>query len=153
MKALTQLDLISRILCLCDCVTNTSNCGQVGDRPMIVDFGILKQSGGYVKSAILEKIIEGYDALKQSLLMAQATRIIGREEKMRIVQESLREWDLLANIDKCLSNINQFIQQIALKVELSDDLQRYVQDIKTNIGVLESCHVDPVLSESENDQR
>jgi hypothetical protein len=44
-KALVQLDSISRILCLSDCATNTSNCGQVDGKPMIVDFRIEKTVG------------------------------------------------------------------------------------------------------------
>ncbi|KAJ3000899.1 hypothetical protein HDV02_002362 [Globomyces sp. JEL0801] len=58
-NALLQLDLISRILCLHDCATNSSNCGQVGDTAMIVDFRIEKQSWGYIKADILDKFYEG----------------------------------------------------------------------------------------------
>ena len=56
--ALLQLDLISRILCLRDCTTNSSNCGQVGEKAMIVDFRIEKQSWGYAKPDILTKFCE-----------------------------------------------------------------------------------------------
>ena len=41
---LLRLDLISRILCINDCATNSLNCGQVGEKAMIVDFRIEKQS-------------------------------------------------------------------------------------------------------------
>jgi hypothetical protein len=58
-KALVQLDLISRILCLRDCATNSSTCGQVDGKPMIVDFRIEKQSGGYFKSDILNMFYQG----------------------------------------------------------------------------------------------
>jgi len=58
-NALLQLDLISRILCLRDCATNSSNCGQVGETAMIFDFRIEKQLWSYVKADILEKFYEG----------------------------------------------------------------------------------------------
>jgi len=57
-NALLQLDLISRILCLRDCATNSSNCGQFGERAIIVDFRIEKQSWGYFKEDILDKFSE-----------------------------------------------------------------------------------------------
>ena len=58
-KTLVQLNLISRILCLHDCEMNSSKCGQVNGKPMIVDFHIDKQSGGYVKSSIAKQLYKG----------------------------------------------------------------------------------------------
>jgi hypothetical protein len=58
-NALVRLNFISRILCLCDCATNSSNCGQVDGKPIIVDFRIEKQSGGYFKSDIFNKFYQG----------------------------------------------------------------------------------------------
>jgi hypothetical protein len=58
-NALAQLDLISHILCLRDCTTNFSPCGQVGEKAMIVDFRIETQSWGYAKADILDKFCEG----------------------------------------------------------------------------------------------
>ena len=73
-KALLQLDLISRILCLRDCATNGSNCGQVDGRPMIVDFRIETQSGGYVKSDILDGFYHGNGEFNYSGLMAKSRK-------------------------------------------------------------------------------
>ena len=73
-NALLQLDLISRILCLRDCATNSSNCGQVGEAAMIVDFRIEKQSWGYVKADILDKFYEGNSEFHYSGLMATAVK-------------------------------------------------------------------------------
>ncbi len=49
LKALIQLDLISRILCLSDSAANYLNCGQVGDKPMIIGFRIENQSDYFQK--------------------------------------------------------------------------------------------------------
>ena len=72
--ALLRLDLISRILCLRDCATNSSNCGQVGETAMIVDFRIEKQSWGYVKPDILDTFYEGNSEFHYSGLMATAVK-------------------------------------------------------------------------------
>jgi hypothetical protein len=53
-------------------IANSSNCGQVDGKPMIVDFRIEKQSGGYFKSDILTK---GNGEFNYSGLMAEAVRI------------------------------------------------------------------------------
>jgi hypothetical protein len=72
-KALVQLDLISRVLCLRDCASKTSNCGQVANgKPMIIDFRIEKQSGGYAKPDILESFYRGNGEFNYSGLMEHA---------------------------------------------------------------------------------
>ena len=135
MKSLVQLDLISRILCLHDCATNTSNCGQVDGKPMIVDFCIETRSKGYVKSDIVEKFYEGTGGFKYTGLMTLAVKI-PQQEKVCILRESLQAWNLLGNIDKTVLEIQQWIRKIAFKVEVYDDLQRYVHDVKATIGIL-----------------
>ena len=132
MKALLQLDLISRILCLRDCTTNSSNCGLVKCKPMIVDFLIEKQSNGYVKLDIMDKFYEGNGEFNYTGLMSLAVGI-PQEEKLCILKESLQEWNLLDNIDKTLLEMHSLIQKISTD---DDDLQRYVQDVKTNIRIL-----------------
>ena len=134
-KALVQLDLISRILCLRDCATNPSNCGQVNDKPMIVDFRIEKQSGGYVKSDILNKFCQGNGEFNYSGLMAEAIGI-PQEEKLCILRDSLKEWNLVEMIDKTALEIQPLIQKIVTRVTLDDDLQRYVADVKKTIEIL-----------------
>ena len=134
-KALVQLDLISRILCLRDCATNTSNCGQVGGKPMIVDFRIENQSGGYFKSDIVDRFYDGNGEFNYSGLMALAVGIT-QEEKACILRESLQAWNLLDSIDRTVLEMNQLIEKIAAKIKLDDDLQRYVQDVKATIGIL-----------------
>ena len=131
-KALVQLDLISRILCLRDCATNPSNCGQVNDKPMIVDFRIEKQSGGYVKS---EKFYQGNGEFNYSGLMVDAIGI-PQEEKLCILRDSLKEWNLVETIDKTALEIQPLIQKIVTRVTLDDDLQRYVADVKKTIEIL-----------------
>jgi hypothetical protein len=73
-NALLQLDLISRILCLSDCATNSSNCGQVDGKAMIVDFRIEKQSLGYAKEDILDKFYEGNSEFHYTGLMEVAMK-------------------------------------------------------------------------------
>lgn len=48
-NALLLLDLISRILWLRDCATNSSNCGQVDGKAMTVDFLIESNPWGILK--------------------------------------------------------------------------------------------------------
>jgi hypothetical protein len=137
-KALVQLDLISRILCLRDCATNSSNCGQVNDKPMIVDFRIEKQSGGYFKSDILNKFYQGNGEFNYSGLMAEAVGI-PQEQKSLFLRESLQMWNLVENIDRTVLKMHQLIQKIVDKVKADDDLQRYVLDVKETIKIL--CQV------------
>jgi hypothetical protein len=135
MKSLVQLDLISRILCLRDCTTNSSNCGQVDGKPMIVDFRIEKQSCGYVKSDILNKFYEGNGEFQYSGLMELSVRI-PKEEKLCILRESLQMWNLLESIDKIVSEMHPLNQRIVNKIKVDDDLKRYVQDVKDTIKIL-----------------
>jgi hypothetical protein len=134
-KALVQLDLISRILCLRDCATNSSNCGQVNDKPMIVDFRIEKQSGGYFKSDILNKFYQGNGEFNYSGLMAEAVGI-PQEQKSLFLRDSLQEWNLVEMIDEIALEMHPMIQKIVTKVKVDDDLQRYVQDVKETIKIL-----------------
>ena len=132
MKVLVQLDLICRILCLRDCTTNISNCGQFEDKPMIVDFRIENQSSGYVKSDIVAKFLEGNGEFKYSELMASINGI-SQEQKVSIARESLQMWNLLENVEKAVLPTEQLISKIGAQVSISDDLQRYVQDVKETI--------------------
>ena len=134
-KALVQLDLISRILCLRDCATNSSNCGQVNDEPMIVDFRIEKQSGGYFKSDILNKFYQGNGEFNYSGLMAEAVGI-PQEQKSLLLRDSLQEWNLVEMIDETALEMHSMIQKIVTKVKVENDLQRYVQDVKETIKIL-----------------
>ena len=134
-KALVQLDLISRIFCLRDCATNSSNCGQVKDKPMIVDFRIEKQSGGYFKSDILNKFYQGNGEFNYSGLMKEAVGI-SQEQKLLFLRNSLQEWNLVEMIDKIALEMHPTIRRIVSKVKVDDDLQRYVQDVKETIKIL-----------------
>jgi hypothetical protein len=71
-NGLLQLDLISRILCLRDCVSNSSNCGQFQGKPMIVDFRIETQPYGYAKPNIVEMSLQGNGEFQYTGLMADA---------------------------------------------------------------------------------
>ena len=134
-KALVQLDLISRILCLRDCATNSSNCGQLNGKPMIVDFRIEKQSGGYFKSDILNKFYQGNGEFNYSGFMAEAVGI-PPEQKSLFLIDSLQEWNLIEMIDETALEMYPVIQKIVTRVQVDDDLLRYVQDVKETIRVL-----------------
>ena len=134
-QALVQLDLISRILCLRDCTTNSSNCGQVDGKPMIVDFRIEKQSSGYIKSDILDKFYTGNGEFNYKGIMESAIAI-PQEEKLSIIRESLQTWNLFFNIDKTVTEIDQLIRKLVSKIIVDDDLERYVLDVKENIKIL-----------------
>jgi hypothetical protein len=134
-NALLQLDLISRILCLRDCATNSSNCGQVGDAAMIVDFRIEKQSWGYVKADILDKFYEGNSEFHYSGLMATAVKT-PHAVKMDIMKKSLQEWKLFESIEWAESEINALVKRCGGKMRFEDDLQQYVKDLKATVEVL-----------------
>jgi hypothetical protein len=93
-NALLQLDLISSILCLRDCSANSSNCGQVGEKAMIVDFRIEKQSPGYFIEDILDNFYEGNSEFHYSGLMETALKTTNAV-KMDIMKKSLQDWKLL----------------------------------------------------------
>ncbi|KAI9353769.1 hypothetical protein BDR26DRAFT_947644 [Obelidium mucronatum] len=131
-KALVQLDLISRILCLCDCTTNSSNCGQLNGKPMIVDFCIKHQSGGYFKSDIYQENTE----FNYSELMAEAVGI-PQEQRFLIVKGSLEEWNLVEVINETALEMHQMILDIIVtKDKVDDDLERCIRDVKETIRIL-----------------
>ena len=134
-NALLQLDLISNILCLCDCATNSSNCGQVGEGAMIVDFRIEKQSFGYFKADILDNFYKGNSEFHYSGLMATALKA-PHAVKMDIMKKSLKEWTLLESIEWAESEINELVKRCSGKMRFEDDLQQYVKDVKATVQVL-----------------
>ena len=134
-NALLQLDLISRILCLRDCATNSSNCGQVGEAAMIVDFRIEKQSWGYAKPDILVKFYEGNSEFHYSGLMAAAVKT-PNDVKMDVMKNSLQEWKLLESIEWAKLEIDGLVNRYCGNMQFEDDLQQYVKDLKATVGVL-----------------
>jgi hypothetical protein len=133
--ALLQLDLISRILCLRDCTTNSSNCGQVGEKAMIVDFCIETQSRGYTKPDILDKLCEGNSEFHYSGLMEAAVKT-PNDVKMDIVKKSLQEWELLENIERAELEIAGLVKRWDGKLQFEDNLANYVKDLKATVDVL-----------------
>jgi hypothetical protein len=130
--ALLQLDLISRILCLRDCTTNSSNCGQVGEKAMIIDFRIEKQSLGYAKPDILANFCEGNIETHYSGLVEAAPNA----GKIDIMKKSLQEWKLLESIERARLEIAGLVERCNGKMQLEDDLQKYVKDLKATVDVL-----------------
>ena len=57
--AFMKLPILPRMCFSGSLATNPSNCGQVNDKPMIVDFRIDSRYNGYGKSDILEAIYKG----------------------------------------------------------------------------------------------
>ncbi|KAI9332666.1 hypothetical protein BDR26DRAFT_806305 [Obelidium mucronatum] len=135
-NALLQLDLISRIFCLRDCATNSSNCGQVGETAMIVDFRIEKQSWGYVKADILDKFLKGNSEFHYTGLMETAVET-PHAVKMDVMKKSLQEWKLMESIEWAESEVNRFVKRCCGKMQLEDDLEQYVKDLKATIEALD----------------
>jgi hypothetical protein len=133
-NGLLQLDLICRILCLQDCPTNSSNCGQVDGKAMIVDFRIDTRSL-YAKEDILDKFYEGNSEYNYTGLMAEAVKTPNVEKK-DIMKKSLQEWKLLENIERAKLDIDGLIKRCEGTLNFESDLQQYVQDIKTTVQVL-----------------
>jgi len=134
-NALLQLDLISRILCLRDCATNSSNCGQVGEEAMIVDFRIEKQSWGYAKADILDKFYEGNSEFHYTGLMEVAVKTPNAVKK-DIMKKSLQDWKLLESIERAELEIDGLVKRCGGKMRFENDLQQYVRDIKATVEVL-----------------
>ncbi|KAJ3111535.1 hypothetical protein HDU96_005629 [Phlyctochytrium bullatum] len=131
-KALVQLDLICGIFYLCDCIKNEHNCGQVDGKPMIVDF-MIPELSQYVRKDIVDGFTTGSMHIdsNDSKLMERALRM-DMMQKLEIVKDSLKEWNLLDTIDKTVLEV----RRILLKVQVVDKLQQYVQDVKTTIELL-----------------
>ena len=134
-KALIQLDLMSRILCLRDCTTNGSNCGLVHNKPMIIDFRIETQSQGYYKPDILDGFYGGNGEFNYLGLMKTATSL-APDEKLNILQQSLQEWNLIQKIDETKLEIDQLVRDYQDKMTFQNDLALYVENIKNTIKVL-----------------
>eukprot|EP00158_Paraphelidium_tribonemae_P001292 Partr_v1_DN24211_c1_g1_i1_m36608 putative NA len=129
--ALLKIDLISRILCLDDCSTNTSNCGQVGDQPMIVDFRIESRQG-YFKADILERIMGGNSEYNFLNLMRDAVESTN-EVKLQFAKEALDEWDLPDRMNQAESKTAAFVQEFGSVMTFEGDLQQYVKDIMKTV--------------------
>eukprot|EP00842_Homolaphlyctis_polyrhiza_P001644 jgi/Hompol1/2480/HPOL_006010-RA len=136
LTALLAMDLISRILCLSDCCDNTTNCGLVGDKPMIIDFRINPRNGGYSKPNILELFLSGNGEYNYLGLMRDAMKL-SDEIKRGVVMQSLQAWDLLNNIDRAHSEIARFVERYRDIVSFTDTLSQYVSDIKSTVKVLQ----------------
>ena len=133
--ALLQLDLISKILCLTDCADNSSNCGQVGEKAMIVDFRIKTSTQGYVKADILDKFYEGNSEFHYTGLMKAAVGT-PNDAKMEVIKKSLEEWNLLQNIERAELEIDELVQNYDGKITFENDLKLYVKDIKATVEAL-----------------
>ena len=107
LRALLQLDLISRILCLRDCVTNSSNCGQLGENPIIVDFRI-ESSTSYFKRDILGDFHKGHGEFNYIGLMSDPVRS-STEVKLSVLHESLQKWNLNENLSKVEAEVDELI--------------------------------------------
>jgi hypothetical protein len=133
--ALLHLDLIARILCLCDCATNCLNCGRVGERAMIVDFRIEKRNGGYFQADIRDKFCDLNSDFHVSKEMP-ATVKKPQVSNLDSLKKSLQDWRLLENIERAERDVEALVQKWSHKMSIKGDLQRYVQDIKATIEVL-----------------
>ena len=91
-NSLLQLHLVYCILCIRDCTSNPSNCGQVGDKPMIVDFRIKSQSSGYANSDVLDNFYKGGSEYIDGSLMQWAMKA-SIDVKKDILKKSLQEWN------------------------------------------------------------
>jgi hypothetical protein len=138
LTALIQLDLISRILCIQDSTSNPDNCGQVGDKPMIIDFRIQSQNS-YVKSDILQRFYAGNGEFNYTGLMAQTIQL-SQNEKLQILKQSLNDWNLLENISIVKQDVDQLISRNSSLINFINDLEKYTSDIKETVQVLmRSC--------------
>ena len=133
--ALLQLDLISRILCLRDCATNPSNCGQVGEKAMIVDFRIEKKSWGYAKPDILAELYQENSECHYSGLMEAAIKT-PNALKIEIMKKSLLEWKLLESIERAELGISGLVSKCDSNMSFEDDLQQYFKGLKATVEVL-----------------
>ena len=135
-KALLQINLISRILRLFDFKgNNPTNYGQVGDKPMIVDCRIKRESCGYLNLRIFDDFCGGNGDRMYNSLLAAAFKT-PEEEKEKIVKESLEEWKLTEKIDKLVSEVNEFAPKFSDLTWFPNDLERYAQHVKANIEAL-----------------
>eukprot|EP00128_Syssomonas_multiformis_P018239 Colp12_sorted_trinity150504_noHs@30848 len=135
--ALLQLDLVSRLLCLRDCATNSSNCGLVGAKPVIVDFRILTQPFGYTKPKIVDGYMQGNGEFSYLGCMGVATST-SKQVKRDVALLSLAEWNLTVNIPKALAEVEAFVTEN--KFITSTDLRRYAEDVRQNAEIL-SCEL------------
>eukprot|EP01041_Mallomonas_annulata_P011197 gene11197-23388_t len=123
-RALLQLDLLGRILVLKDCTTNWANCGQVDDRPMIVDFQVVPSKW------IRQRIFSFY---KPDLLKEFLSGDIEYPGQMKSAT-----WDLLTTVDKAFEEITEFVSTRGNGLHfIEEDLQFFVGEIKKTIRKLE----------------
>lgn len=102
---------------------------------MIVDFRIDKRPFGYAKPDILDKFYEGNSEFNYSGLMAAAVKM-PNAEKLDIMKTSLQEWQLLDSIESTESEIAGLVQERGGIVQFTDDLRKYVEDLKTTVRIL-----------------
>jgi hypothetical protein len=138
-RALIELDLISRILCLRDTTTNPSNCGQLSTGPMIIDFRIEKQSYGYEKPNLLKEFLGGNTEFgyESNSLMGKAVFNTPHEEKIRLMRDAIRRWALLQKLEECKIEMEKFLERYSRLIEFeNNDMNVYVADVKKSINYL-----------------
>ena len=102
---------------------------------MIIDFRIETQHGGYKKPDILAGFNGGNGEYAYKGLMKVATSA-SEHDKLCLVKQSLRDWELLRKIDLAHADISALISGSGEKIHFTNDLGLYVSDIKFTIDVL-----------------
>ena len=134
--ALVEIDLISRILCLSDKTTQTSNVGLVNNEAMIIDFRINSRTT-FVQSDIVSKYFNSEYNFKDDSLMNIAMNI-SEKDKITIAKNSLSKWNLLTKLYEVLKEFKEAMENVLKSVRFVEDIDidLYVQGVARNIALL-----------------
>ena len=132
---LLELDLIARILCLSDCTTNGSNCGQAAGNPVVVDFRIMERED-YGKSDIYNRFLRGNQEYNYTSLMLTAVSS-SDAAKRSVAKGALQKWCLNSNIT--LAEKRSLDVMSSLHSNRSEeDLTRYIRGLRKTLNHLTS---------------
>jgi hypothetical protein len=139
--SLHQMDLLARILCLSDCTTNSSNCGQIMNTgaPVIIDFRIETQNN-YFKPDILQRFLSSnnefnYEAIPQ---MHQTLTMTSEAEKRALIKSSFIEWKLSEKIDQVTCWLEDLILRYSEYITFTNDVSKYAIEVKSSIDAISS---------------
>ncbi|KAI6188300.1 hypothetical protein M3Y98_00340000 [Aphelenchoides besseyi] len=144
-KLLVQVHFLSVFLCLSD--IKTDNFGMVEEneekKPIIVDF--ISTNYQNIKEKFLNRsnCIVGLHYTFADLLQG-----CNPSDRLKIAQESVNEWGLIAKADEVLKSFNEDKKTFG-RVDLefakeTEDLKTYVKDLKVNLmDLFESKNISP----------